>query len=174
MAILKMRDVAAEFTSSKLNEDVAYYWGLQQDRTSNELLAAEVTFPIHINLLKGLMNASPTRSVALRVDNFENKANVTATWISYDTANPPSSTGDDDNLFYAILDQAIITKITQIGRNPSLNYPYVSARLAVHNKQGNTPELFRSNFFVYFNRAKIYVHRGGIGGEPEGSGAVVR
>jgi|GEM_PF-5967144 len=174
MAIFKTRDVNAHFTFSRLNEDVAYYWGISQNTATNEVLPNEVTFPIHIQQLKVLMNASQTHTVALRVENFKNKATVTASWISYNNGNQTSDTVTEDNLFYAVLDELTINKITQIGRNPAENFPYICARLGVHNKLGSSPELIGDNFFVYFNRAKVSVHRGGIGGEPEGSGAVVR
>lgn len=151
MAHLIGEDPQAIFRFNTLKAEVFEYWGRENE---------EIGYPIYSLLLIRMMNASPTKHVALRVENFEDKTRVTASWMTIDTNHLPADS-EAVNVFYAILDEATINLITA-----NRNFPIINARFGRHSN-GN-------QFYVFFNKSSIKAKGGGSGAEVDGSGAVVR
>lgn len=120
----------------------------------------EISIPVHVSQLKRWIESSPTKTVAMRVENFSDPATVTADWVIIDTGNPPADK-ESANIYYAVIDS--LTFI-QLSRYP--DYPVINARFA-----RNTVD---QSFYVFFNISRIQGEGGGGSGDPESSGVKVR
>jgi hypothetical protein len=152
MALFIGAEQGKKYKFSKLEEEIIAYWGNPDE---------EIGFPVYVSQLRRWIDSSPTHTVAMRVENFNDPATLTASWVIIDTNNLPADR-ENVNIHYAVIDQ---NTFAHLSHNP--RYLVVNARFARHAADGQA-------FYVFFNTSRIEERRGGAGGDPESSGAVVR